>query len=270
MKNTIGFNVKNMDNAVQTSNIIYPEKKHIPRKSVVRVYFPKRNMTLSYYNDMFDLHCGDLVYVDGKLEGLQGEIVDVNYTFKIKLSDYKRVIALIDTSVKGQLYVTGSHFLTFDASVLPYDRVRTWFKPAKSEDEYEIGKGDESFPLNDLGKMKITGEIAERGNKYYLENRVCYICVDGGSGKAIVEGNDYYDVEFTYTDGAISDLVCSCFCSYTCKHQFAAMLQLRECIDNITTEYAGEYSDYFAAISKGVFINKVLKNKTKGKFVVDI
>ena len=39
----------------------------VPRKSVVQVHFPKRNMTLAYYNDMFDLHCGDMVFVDGKL-----------------------------------------------------------------------------------------------------------------------------------------------------------------------------------------------------------
>ncbi len=43
-----------------------------PRRSVVRVQFPQRNMTLAYYNDRFDLHCGDLVYVDGKLEESAG------------------------------------------------------------------------------------------------------------------------------------------------------------------------------------------------------
>ncbi len=40
-----------------------------PRKSVVQVYFAGRNMTLAYYNDQFDLHRGDIVYVDGKLFG---------------------------------------------------------------------------------------------------------------------------------------------------------------------------------------------------------
>ena len=29
-----------------------------PVKSVVRVHFPARNMTLSYYNDLFDLRSG--------------------------------------------------------------------------------------------------------------------------------------------------------------------------------------------------------------------
>lgn len=68
------------------------------RKSLVQVYFPDRNTTLTYFNDRFDLYCGDLVYVDGKLTGLIGRITDVNYNFKIKISDYKRVIALVDTT----------------------------------------------------------------------------------------------------------------------------------------------------------------------------
>ena len=59
-----------------------------PRKSVVRIHFSARNMTLSYYNDAFDLKVGNLVYVDGKLEGLRGRVVDITYNFKIKLSDY--------------------------------------------------------------------------------------------------------------------------------------------------------------------------------------
>ena len=36
-----------------------------PRKSVVQVYFPERGREYAYYNDMFDLKCGDLVYVEG-------------------------------------------------------------------------------------------------------------------------------------------------------------------------------------------------------------
>ena len=57
-----------------------------PRKSVVRVHFPARNMNLSYYNDAFDLKCGDIVFVEGKLEGLRGRVVDVAYNFKNSLA----------------------------------------------------------------------------------------------------------------------------------------------------------------------------------------
>ena len=38
-----------------------------PQKSLVQVYFPNRNQTLTYFNDQFDLKLGDVVFVDGKL-----------------------------------------------------------------------------------------------------------------------------------------------------------------------------------------------------------
>ena len=85
-----------------------------PKKSLVQVYFPKRGMNLSYYNDQFDLQVGDTVYVDGKLEGLRGRVTDVSYSFKIKLSDYKRVIAVADTHISGELRMAGSHLVSFD------------------------------------------------------------------------------------------------------------------------------------------------------------
>ena len=62
------------------------------KKSVVDVFFPDRHLTCSYYNDMFDLKVGDIVYVDGKLEGLCGRVTNVNYTFKIKLSDVEEFV----------------------------------------------------------------------------------------------------------------------------------------------------------------------------------
>lgn len=269
-KYPIGFTTTS-DNevTVPNSNDIIATQSNTARKSVVRVYFPVRNMTLSYYNDMFDLHKGDIVYVDGKLEGLQGRIVDITYSFKIKLSDYKRVIAVADTSVKGQLYFAGSHIISFDPEALPFEKVKTWFSAPAADEEYVIGESGESFPLDDLGEMKISHEIAERGNEYYTDNRVCYISVDGTRGKAIVTGGENYIVEFTYNNGEISNLVCSCFCSYSCKHEFAVMLQLRECLEIIEKEYNELYCDYFAAISKGEFINTIFNNRQIGKISFD-
>ncbi len=114
-KHIIGFNIKSENSEDRTEErVVTQVVVSEPRKSIVRVYFPNRNMTLSYYNDMFDLHKGDTVYVEGKLEGLQGQVVDVNYSFKIKLSDYKKVIAVIDTTVTGDIYFAGSHMVTFD------------------------------------------------------------------------------------------------------------------------------------------------------------
>ena len=86
----------------------------IPRKSLVQVRFPGRGMALSYYNDQFDLKPGDFVYVDGKLEGQLGRVTDVSYNFKIKLSDYKRVIAVVNTKVSGQFFMAGSALAGID------------------------------------------------------------------------------------------------------------------------------------------------------------
>ncbi|MCD8007618.1 MAG: hypothetical protein LUF68_01530, partial [Clostridiales bacterium] len=88
-----------------------PQQTATPRRSVVQVMFPNRGTRLAYYNDQFDLHPGDIVFVDGKLEGQRGRVVEVNYNFKIKASDYKRVVAVADIEVHGQFHMAGSHFV---------------------------------------------------------------------------------------------------------------------------------------------------------------
>ena len=157
-----------------------PEKETIPsRKSVVQVRFPGRGMALSYYNDQFDLKVGDLVYVDGKLEGQLGHITNVNYNFKIKISEYKKVIAVVDTEVHGQFYMAGSHFITFDPATLPKEQIVLWFKaPATEDEEFVSGNDDASFRLNDLKGMNITSAIAERGHEYYKEPALL-LCMEG-------------------------------------------------------------------------------------------
>ena len=62
-------------------------------------------------------------------------------------------------------------------------------------------------------------------------------------------------VGFTYVDGQIQNLVCDCFCSYTCKHEFAAMLQLKETLQAIKENYPDQMTGYFAAVSKAAFFN---------------
>ena len=54
------------------------QRSIVPKKSVVQVRFPGKGVALAYYNDQFDLHLGDLVYVDGKLEGQLGRVVEIS------------------------------------------------------------------------------------------------------------------------------------------------------------------------------------------------
>ncbi len=233
-------------------------------KSLVQVYFPRRDLTLSYYNDAFDLHRGDRVFVEGKLEGLPGRVTAVSYNFKIRLADYKRVIALADTDVRGQFYPAGSHLVTFDADALAPEKVRTWFLPPTAEDgAYIVGQDGASFPLSDLSSLGADIAVAERGQKYYAENRVAYLVLDGASGCAIVEGTKPYEVEFTYADGQVSGLVCPCYCSCPCKHQVAVLLQLRETLSLLEERYPDRYAPggRFAAVSKGAFLTCVLDGR---------
>ena len=238
-----------------------------PRSSVVQVRFPERGIPLSYYNDRFDLHCGDFVYVEGKLEGKRGVVTGVDYNFHIRLADYKRVIGVADTRVNGRFHFAGSHFITFDRNALPREKAVSWFKaPAKPEDEYVSGSDEAAFPLQNLSEMHIDREKAERGSVYYADNRVRYLCLDGTKGYAIVEGTSAYDVEFTYSDGAVSAMSCSCYCAGACKHEYAVMLQLRETLECVEESYADEYADtgYFAAVSKDAFFTFAVGTKKSG------
>ena len=256
----------------KASAVFEPEQRTIvPRKSLVQVRFPGKGMALAYYNDQFDLKVGDRVYVDGKLEGQLGRVMEVSYNFKIKLSDYKKVIAVVNTEVHGKFHMAGSHFVTFDPGALPATQVVLWFKAPPKEDEEIISSTDDtSFRLDDLKGMNIQAAIAERGHDYYLENRVRYICLHGAMGFAIVEGSENYVIEFEYRDGEISHLICECPCSYTCKHEFAAMLQLKETLELIDKYYAEEYAEtgYFAAVSKGTLFSFAIDGKETGSFTL--
>ena len=266
-----GFGGKQEQQNTVSSVYDSPKQTAAPRKSVVQIRFPGKGMALAYYNDQFDLKVGDRVYVDGKLEGQQGRVVEISYNFKIKVSEYKKVIAVCDTNVSGQLYLAGSHFVTFDSVVLPAKQVSLWFKaPNKDEEEVVSSSDDTSFHLDDLNGMNITNAIAQRGHEYYMENRVQYICIDGTNGYAIVEGNQSYAIEFEYRNGCISNLICDCPCCCSCKHEFAAMLQLRETLELIEKHYPDEYerSDYFAAITKGAFFSFVIDGKESGSFIL--
>ena len=245
------------------------EYKTTAKKSVVDVFFPDRHLTCSYYNDMFDLKRGDIVYVDGKLEGLRGRVTNVNYTFKIKLSDYKRVIGVADTCVSGEFHLSGSHFITTDNNALNFEQIISWFKAPSEEEDFVSSEGDEVFNINNLVDMNINKVIADRGYDYFMENRVAYIEIDHAKGRAIVLGTKPYEVEFNFENGDISGLVCNCYCTGACKHEFATMLQLREILTMIENEYPFiDHKNYLAAISKTSFFEFVIDSNTKGAFTI--
>lgn len=221
-----------------------------PRPSVVDVYFPQRRMTLPYYNDTFELECGDVVYVDGKLERLRGEVVNVSYTFKINLSVYKKVIAAFRPQFRGDFYAEGNYMVSSDNGIPDYEDMILWFR-APMETEYAVGRGYDGFALDDLSKMGIDEKRAQRGQSCYKEGGVKYLSLKETHGRAIVCGSDVYEIEFTYEDGIIKNLTCSCFCTDNCKHEYAAMLLLKEILGKRNVETV--YGKYFTAIEKKTF-----------------
>ncbi|MBE5952135.1 MAG: hypothetical protein E7260_11200 [Lachnospiraceae bacterium] len=240
------------------------------KKSMVQVHFWGSDMALSYYNDRFDLHVGDKVYVEGRWEGCLGHVVAVNYNFRIKVSDYKRVIAVVDTNVTGHFLMAGTHFVTFDREAIPSSKVARWFlAPVNEEEEIVCGYDESSFPLDNLDGMKASPAIVVRGTNYYKQQRVVYLCIDSNKGYAIVEGSEAYEVEFEYRNGEISHLVCSCMCNYPCKHEVAAMLQLRAILEKIENQVIeSEHMDYFAAINKEKMFSLVIDGKEEGQMIL--
>ena len=114
--------------------------------------------------------------------------------------------------------------------------------------------------------MKVSPAVWERGREYYMDNHVRYICVDNGHGRTIVEGEHAYEAEFDFTDGEIRNLICSCPYSYTCKHEVAAMMQLRETLELIEKHYAELYNRYFAAVVKSDLFRFAIDSKQYGTF----
>lgn len=248
-----------------------------PRKSLVSVFFPDRNTTLTYYNDRFDLCVGDLVFVEGKLEGLRGVVKSLCYSFRIKLSDYKRVISRADTEVRGCFLPLDSHLVRFDRE-LKYEKVLGWFKAPADEDEEYVSGDDmgEAICLSRLDSLGAAPEIMERGFDYFMRDRVVFVSVEDGRGRAIVDGTRAYELEFTLrrdVDGEwlIHSFGCDCPCYFPCKHQAALLIQLRDSLTMIELLYQDEFerSGGFSLISREVFTGFVLKKLKTGRIVIE-
>lgn len=251
MKYPIGFCVQGSAPEAVPAPAAPAETAAVP--SVVRVFFPERGQAYSYYNDRFDLHDGDLVYVSGKLARQRGQVVAVDYNFRIRLADYERVIGAADRNVRGTFYALGAHLVTLEPNVLPFRQVRGWFLPPEADEEYAVGHGP--GPVYALEQLSIPAGVAEKGHAYYMENRVIYLSVDGTAGHAIVSGTVPYEITFTYADGSVSALTCGCYETGLCKHGAAVLLQLRETLEKIHEHWPDALAEdgYFAAVSKSAF-----------------
>ena len=60
MKFPIGFVFNDEPKKVEMEPLV--QQVTVPVKSLVQVYFPERNQTLTYFNDQFDLMRGDFLH----------------------------------------------------------------------------------------------------------------------------------------------------------------------------------------------------------------
>lgn len=262
MKFTVGFQTQPLDPMQSMPRQPVTGSNH-PCPCLVAVQFPHRNLTCTYFNDRFELHPGDRVYVEGKLEGHMGQVTHVDYNFKIKLSQYKKVIGMVETRVKGSFIAVGNHLLTRDAQTLPYEQARTWFLPPDTDEEPYVSYSDgEHFPLQDLTQFNVDPEVAQEGHEIYMEDQVVYWEVDHTKGRAIVNTLQPYEIEFTYQDGQISNLTCGCYHAGVCMHRVAAILQLRESL-SLLEQNKPEWLDeeYLAAVEKDTFVEFAMHNQ---------
>ena len=242
----------------------------MPKRSLVNVFFPEKGIAPAYYNDQFDLKVGDLVFVEGAFEGLRGRVTEVCYTFRIKKSEYKKVISVVQTEIFGEVTIAGGSIIAIDENVMPYEKVRTWFFPptTEGEEEYEISVEEgKEIPLKELEKMEIPPVIRERGEDYFEEDRIVFLEIRDDTLRAIAQGSKPYEITGKFRDGKFSELLCTCPFPGTCKHEYATLLFLRETKKAMDEEYGDDFDfDYLAMMPKSVFYEYLVESKKRGAF----
>lgn len=203
-------------------------------------------------------------YLGGKVEGLLGFITEVSYCFKIRLSEYKRVIYRVDTEIRGKLYLLGDFFAAFDEDVIPKEKILPWFVRPDNEDDVacSYGEGTEA----ELSDSEFTCD------KLPLSSVIPYFCIDKSAVSAVVNmsnGRCYgtNEVEFTFDNVKARNMTCSCYEVGLCMHESTAVSALNGILAEIekNKEFAEMYnkSGYIALIDKNSVIeNTVNSNKT--------
>ena len=223
-------------------------------KSVVRVRFPSDGRILSYYNDSFILSEGDAVYVEGTMYGIMGIIESVAVKFRIRRSDYKRVIAKVSIDFRGEYERIGDKVVSFSDDAPDADAFRAFaVPPADDDDEIIFGEGH-SFYLSELEEYgDASPVIFERAERYSRSGSVVYMSLKNGEGHAFVDGSRTYEVSFMYKDGIVYDLYCDCPYVGFCKHSIAAMIDFRNLLKELpegTEKFTAVDPDFFWQVTR--------------------
>lgn len=267
MKRMIGFMADN-ESGAELCAVSAASRTTAAVKSLVKVCFEHHPMALAYYNDRFDLREGDVVYVSGKLAGNPGVVVSVSRKFRIHTSDYERVLSLLDLTIHGSFTRVGDKMVSFDQIAVTPEQFGSWVTPPEdprkkkdeTEDEDEVISG-EGYAI-DINHMEacqeIASAIAERGVHYCKEGRVRYLCVQNGEGTAFVEGNKWYQVDFRFREGMMTDIYCDCPYTGLCKHEVAVALTLQM----LFSQSRFEKTEDFVALDRQTFWQLASRSET--------
>ena len=254
MKSILGFRDSEEDDILETGIAEYREVE-APVRSLVRIRLSGHGL-LTYYNDQFDLRPGDLVYVSGKLAGRIGKVEAVTTRFRIRKSDFEKVIFKLDTAVYGEFEPADGFMVSADPSVISPERFRSWVIPPEAlrEKTWYIdpdtgerrGYLENGIEANGRDAEIITGDgyelslpdleqdpeleqpILRRAKEYVKDSRVRYIHTENGRVQAYVQGGNWYEVELERDGSEIAGLYCDCPYPGLCKHAVAVLLTLRD------------------------------------------
>lgn len=247
----IGFSIEKDENK-NTEIPTVPQITDEPVRSVVTVRFPG-GREYPYYNDMFNLRVGDVVYVDGKLAGKAGLVIDVTTKFKVSLDYYKRVLARLNLEISGQFTSANGFMISKNPNSVTAEQATEWFIPPREEaEEFFVGEG---YTV-DLKKIPNCDDIDienfEEGIELFDDDCVKFINITNGKGTAFVFNNKPHKVEFTIDeDGMITDLLCDCIKPDLCRHCLAVCIALDQIMKeerlrfNITNLTAIEFNTFF-------------------------
>ena len=251
MKSILGFSLPKDETTALTPQA--ETAVSVPVRSVVEVYFIGDGRTFPYYNDLFDLKVGDIVFVAGKLAGKMGVVKSVTTKFKVDLSYYKKVIARPAFHLNGSFAPIAGMMVSCDPGTSPdAELFRTWVKPPVPDapaSEIVYGEGY-SFDLEHLEQSEeVSPSVASKAVDYCNEGRVRYLSLKDGVGTAFVEGSVWYEINFRCSGGMITDMYCDCPYPGLCKHNLAVLLTLRALLQGL------KYSDTpdFTAVEQSFF-----------------
>ena len=209
------------------------EEEKVPKR-LVQIGFACSELTFSYLSDIEDIQAGDLVMVQGALQGEIGVVKKVKKHFKIPKMEMQWVERVVDREISGAYFRLGEDIVSFDC-VLTAEKFMTLCIGKSYKQNNSVGEEEMQLDLEEFEKADaFQNELVKiRGKQLYLDNAVKFISLQNGEGKAFVCGGDWYEVDFRYNGEKITYLACDCPCFEDCKHEVALLHKLREILKKL-------------------------------------